>query len=277
MADDTRDRLVKKRDDLKELRELLNHVHGRVYFKILTCSPNQAFPPEVWRILTGVAFTSLKKNIPIEGYDYYYYERVDPFPGGLHCLWWWGSPKSVEEFRKWADETAIALWEYQNFLPARAPDLGYYGTLATLCEVACKAALGKPPLVDKWRVKADGHPWLPPVAFHVLDVEDDAVTFALGVLDHLLGNVPRLQVDVAGQNVGWEGITYAVSKELALIMDLLLKNLGKGPLTAKAMIATYPQDLEGVHFNRTLRKNLQKPLRDLVMSKPGQGWWLKLD
>jgi hypothetical protein len=31
-------------------------------------------------------------------------------------------------------------------------------------------------------------------------VAEDGVTFALDVLDHLLGNVPRLMVDVAGQS-----------------------------------------------------------------------------
>jgi hypothetical protein len=275
-----------------------------------------------------VAWLRLGRKQPAPAVDLEIHRnRTDPFPSGSQCLWWWGDTKAVEEFCKWADDTASALWEYRESLPELPPAKGYYQTLATLCAVGLEAALGEPPLVVKrLLLKTDAHPRLPfalaraapPVAFHVLDVADDGVTFALEVLDHLLihapgedvrcgagqaflpeaplprqagkpdlqnrtpppgeciGNVPRLVVDVLGRTIGWEGQTYPVSQEQALIMDLLLKNLGKAPLTEKAMKASCPQ-LADVHFNRTMRTNLQKPLRDLVKSKRGQGWWLELD
>jgi hypothetical protein len=280
MADEARNRLVKKRDDLKELRKLLTQVHGDVYIKILTSSPRQTFLPDDWRFLIGLVNKSLGKSIHFESHQ----DRVDPFPGGSQCLWWLGNPKSVEEFCKWADDTAIALREYLNSLPPLAPDKGYYGTLATLCAVALTAALGEPPLVDRRRLRPGQHPRLPPalarpatpVVFHVLDVEADAVTFALDVLDHLLGNVPRLHVDVDGQIIVWKGRTYPVRRKPVLIMRLLNENLGKGPLTEQAMKASCPE-LKGVNFNHALRKTLPRPLRGLVKSERGKGRWLQLN
>src|SRR6516164_2018687 len=114
MADEARNRLVKKRDDLKALRELLTHVHGRIFFKLLTCSPPQAFPLEVWDFLTGMVIQNQERTtlVPFEIHT----NRADPFPGGSQCLWWWGDSKGVEKFCQWADETAVALWEYRESL-----------------------------------------------------------------------------------------------------------------------------------------------------------------
>jgi hypothetical protein len=283
MADKARNRLVKQREDLKELREQFTHVHGRIFFKLLTCSPSQAFPLEVWEFLTGTVIESQEKTtpVPFEIRN----ERIDPFPCGSQCLWWWGDSQAVEKFCRWADETAVTLWEHRESLPDLAPAKGRYQTLATLCTVAQEAKIGDPRLVvNRVLLPTDGHPRLPPalaraappVTFRVLDVAEDGVSFALDVLDHLLGNVPRLVVDVAGQNATWKGKTYPLREEQAAILDLLHKHLGKGPLAEAQMKAACPQ-LAGVHFNRTLRERLPAALRDLVKSKPGQGWWLELD
>jgi hypothetical protein len=283
MADEARERLVKKRGDLEALRELLTHVHGRIYFKLLTGSPPQAFPPEAWDFLTSLVIQKQEATTPVP--FEIHTNRVDPFPGGAQCLWWWGDSKGVEKFCQWADETAVSLWEYRESLPDLAPAKGYYQTLATLCTVAQKAQSGDNLLVvNRVLLKTDEHPRLPPalaraappVTLHVLDVTEDAVTFSLAVLDHLLGNAPRLVVDVAGQSATWKGKTYPLREEQALILDLLHKHLGKGPLTEKEMIAACPQ-LAGVHFNRTMRERLTKELRALVKSKPGHGWRLELN
>jgi hypothetical protein len=281
MADEARNLLAKKREDLEGLRERLTHVHGRIFFKLLTCSPAQAFPLEVWEFLTGMVIESQEKTtpVPFEIHN----ERIDPFPGGAQCLWWWGDSQAVEKFCQWADETAVALWKCRESLPDLAPAKGHYQTLATLCTVAQDANLGDPPLVvNRVLLNTDEHPRLPPalaraappVTFRVLDVAESGDSFALDVLDHLLGKAPRLVVDVAGQNATWKGETYPLSEEQALILDLLQKHLGKGPLTEAAMKADCPK-LAGVRFNRTLRERLPTALRVLVKSKPGQGWWLE--
>jgi hypothetical protein len=101
----------------------------------------------------------------------------------------------------------------------------------------------------------------------------NAPAFCLEVLDFLLGKVPHFVVDVAGQCVHYMGATYPVSLQQAHWLNLLNQNRGKLPLTQKACINACPQ-LSGGHFER-LRNKLPMPLRALVKSKPGQGWWLE--
>jgi hypothetical protein len=212
MVDEARNRLVKKRNDLKALRELLTHVHGRIFFKLLTCSPPKAFPPEAWDFLTDLVIQNQERTtpVPVEIHT----NRVDPFPGGAQCLWWWGDAKGVEKFCQWADETAVALWENREFLPDLGPARGYYQTIVTLCTVAQEAEIGDPLLVaNRVLLKTDEQPRLPsalaraapPVTFHVVDVTEDGITFALDVLDHLLGSVPPMlpsaRMDVAADAV----------------------------------------------------------------------------
>jgi hypothetical protein len=85
----------------------------------------------------------------------------------------------------------------------------------------------------------------------------------------------RLVVDVAARRVTWLGQDYQVTEELALFLDLLNKNRGKGPLTEKACMAACPR-LAGGHFRRNLWKKLPPPLREITRSRPGYGWWLEL-
>lgn len=286
MSDKARNRLVTKRDELQEFRDLCTQVHGRFGFKIITSSPSNSHSLEVWQHLAGLVIKSQEGHIPHEVATRW----TEPFPSGSQCFWWWGSPKAVERFCRWADETTIALWEFRDSLPELTSGKGYFQTLPTLCEVALANNIGDPPLVinrvllDTTRIKPAQRfrlpPGLrfvqPPPVFHIMDVSEDGALFALDVLDYLLGDVPRFIVDVAAQCVHWKGKAYPVTSEQAHFLDLLHKHHGKRPLTEAKCRAACPT-LPNGHFKRSLKDKLPKPLRDITKSEQGKGWWLQLD
>ena len=270
------DILVKKQDELKVLRDLCDHVHGRIGFKIIK-SP-LPLTPDTWAWL-GKYVRETTSPIPVEASDHW----VDPFPEATNCIWWWGHRKTVEKFCEWADETSIALWEYTDVLAEPTRSKGYYGTLDTFCSIGLKEnLLEQRVLLDVNSLHSRQRQQLPssllkaepPPVVHLLDVSEDALTFSRSVLDYLLEAVPRFIVDVANKRGQWKGIQYDLSEEQAVILDMLLANLGRGPMTEKQMVSANPQ-LYGTHFNRTINA-MPKPLVGLVKSKPGSGRWLEL-
>jgi hypothetical protein len=288
MSDTARNRLVKKREELQELDEVCIHAHGRFGFKIITSSTSSSYPLEVWQYLAGLVIRTQGKEVPvpIEVADNW----TEPFPSGSHCFWWWGNRKSVEKFCQWADGAAVPLLEYSDSLRDSASGKGYLQTLPSLCAVALESKLGDPPLVinrvlldntglepaQRLRLPLSARSVPVSVVFHVLDVSKGGTRFALDVLDYLLGDVSRLIVDVPSETVHWKGKPYPVQREQALFLDLLNKHPGKGPLTESACRAACPE-LPNGHFRRSLWKPLPKPLREIVHSKRGFGWYLKLD
>jgi hypothetical protein len=270
--------LVKKRDELQSLRDLCAHVHGRIGFKIIK-SP-LPLSPDSWAWL-GKYVAETTYPTPVEASNHW----VDPFPDTNACIWWWGHRKTVARFCDWADETAVALCEYREFVPQLSPSKGYYGTLDTFCRIGLNdELLEQRVLLDVNSLNARERRRLPssllkaepPPIVNLLDVSEDAITFSRSVVDYLLENAPRLIVDVVTNTANWKGVPYTLSREQAIILDLLLKHTGRGTITEKQMIAANPQ-LDGVHFNRTMREKLPKPLVTLVKSQRGSGWFLKLD
>jgi hypothetical protein len=280
MADKARDRLAKKRDELREAQEVSRHLFRFMGFHILSAAPPAAQPREVWLHVSEVAYATQETIRVAERW-------IDPFPDGSQCLWWWGDTKAVGAFCKWGDETAVALCEYRDSLPdlSDCTDMGYYGTLRILCELALidkdgnlvtqRALDFSPPLRRHRLMPAFMNECQPAITFSILETCDEGSIFCLKVLNHLLDDVPRLVVDLPSRCVHWKGTTYPLDEAQINIVNLLLANRGKGPLSEKMMKDSCVM-LNGVHFNRAMRERLPKPLQDLVKSAKGKGWWLEL-
>jgi hypothetical protein len=148
-----------------------------------------------------------------------YYERIvepektdawaDPAPDGRWCIRWWGSPQAVEEFQKWADKASVLLLRFPELMQHKAVRERYYGTIEAFVSLAAKTPDLKS-LIKRRTFSVDefstflaqwhGFPTetpSTPLEFTLIEVRNDALSFAAAVLDHQLANplYRRLSVD----------------------------------------------------------------------------------
>ncbi len=275
----TRQLLERLRRQLANLERLRQHAHGTLDIKIFVATEPVA--DELWSEVTsmgdytgGIRF--LRRVAALE-----------PSADGMSCIRWQGKDRAVDEFKRWADEAAATLAECGYALP----ESGYQGAIRLLCSMALEnpklSHLAEEKLVadnrssypHRERLLARG--WskkIPKV--RLTAIHPDAVTFAIEVIDNLIGSPPSLSgiVDLPNNSMVIKGKTYDLGKRTyALILDVLAAAHGNVRSSSDVKKA-YPE-LKKERIDRRIKEinNKKPPFSNMIETVPNKGYSIDWD
>jgi len=275
----THQSLESLRRRLADLGGLRQHAHGFVHIKVFTAS--ESVPEERWPDVAGLGNYSGHVLFPRSKDSW-----LEPSLDGRFCIRWQGKDRAVKEFQRWADEAAATLAECGHTLP----EPGYQGGIRLLCSMALGNAklshLAEGKVVadnrssypHRERLLAQGWPNKIPKV-HLTSIQPDAVTFAVEVIDHLIGSPPSLSgiVDLPNNSIVIKGKTYDLGNRIyALVLDVLAA--ARGEVRSRNDILTAYPELKKERIDRRIKEINKKkpPLSDVIKTKPKRGYFIHL-
>lgn len=232
MPDSTKRRLERLADDANELMRLSDHVFG---FILIVGPKGTCIRDDNTWLAIGKLAAIPGDLTPVWIRDY----QVETGFTEPRCIWWWGNPRGVDQFKQWAERLALLLEDAPTLLGGIGAEWGLFGIMCALCMYARK----QPELSDFVRElvvrvpdtllrRSEGlsDEKIPKNKVYMMQVIIEGASFAHKVASYMLGQLPReprLTVNRDEKTVTLDGTPYRPFKEIVIILDVLHKANGE--------------------------------------------------
>jgi len=279
MSAPTKRRLERLADDMQELADSSHRVFG---FSLILGSKNTRIrSPQTWGNIARHVTVRSDDNIVFTTKPY----RAEVHPDASRCIWWWGDPEGIEQFKRWTERMSSVVQQDPGLLTNVRAEPGLFGMLDALCQFAQEQANGS----DLVRRRSftipksflgqptGGEKGIGRSKFVMIEAAALGPMFAKAVLGHILGvptSGPRLIVDRNNNTATLDGMTYPLGKELVLMLDVLLK--ANGNIVSASSIKEREPTLDFIErlyrlINRDLKRACPQ-IREAVENVPKKGY-----